>query len=720
MVQGHRVADPYRWLEDARSSETQRWSADQDERFAREAERWAGRACLRRRLGELLAHEVVSPPVWRGGRQFLVRRRPDAEHAVLLVVDGGERVLLDPMVVDPTGLTTLDAWQPSVEGELLAVQTSVAGTEEARLVVLDVATGATVEGPIGRVRYSPVAWLPGGAGFYYVRSAGAVHGRAAHRGVFLHWAGRDPADDVMVFPPDPQEPTRPGVSVTPEGRWLTVSVSYGTGRRNDLWLADLGAGAPEAPAFAAVQHGEDVVTAPYIGPDGRLYLLTNRDAPRNRLCVTTPERLSPPAWEELVPEAPDANLEEVVVLEDPATRRPQLLLAWARHAASELAVHDAVTGALLSSVALPGDGTAHHLTAPPGASSRAWFEYTDVLTPPWVWCYDAGARTATPWRPRPAVARPPAVQTARVEYRSDDGTPVRLSLMGPPPGPDHPRPTILHAYGGFGEQRRPGFTASILAWIEAGGVYAVAHVRGGGEEGTAWHHAGTLDGKQKTFDDFAAAARWLVANGWTTVDRLCFSGGSNGGLVVTAAMTQHPELCQAVMATTPLTDMVRYEHHGLGRLWTREYGTARDPQHLSWLLAYSPYHHVTPSVDYPATLFNVFDQDTRVDPLHARKMCAALQWATGGHRPIVLRREADVGHSSRALSRAIALAADALCFAAHFTGLGLPQPSADTNFPARGEEVMTNGQEGGAAPRRRGEEAERDPRRTEQQRRRTR
>jgi prolyl oligopeptidase len=263
------------------------------------------------------------------------------------------------------------------------------------------------------------------------------------------------------------------------------------------------------------------------------------------------------------------------------------------------------------------------------------------------------------------------VHARQVEYASADGTTVRMLVLAPTKEPDRPRPAILYGYGGFSIPMTPGYSAGVLAWVEAGGVYAIAQLRGGSEEGEQWHRDGMRDKKQNTFDDFHAAAERLVADGWTSSDRLVVNGGSNGGLLVGAAVTQRPELFAAAVCSAPLLDMVRYEHFGLGATWSDEYGSADVPEELDWLLGYSPYHHVREGVDYPALLFTVFDGDTRVDPMHARKMCAALQHATSGTRPVLLRRERDVGHGARALSRSVALTADTLAFAARWTGLDL-------------------------------------------------
>jgi len=265
----------------------------------------------------------------------------------------------------------------------------------------------------------------------------------------------------------------------------------------------------------------------------------------------------------------------------------------------------------------------------------------------------------------------PKVPADQVVYESPDGTKVRMFVLTRSDAGSEPRPTILYGYGGFGVPLTPAFSATILAWVEAGGVYAVANLRGGSEEGEQWHRDGMRGNKQNTFDDFHAAAEWLIANGITTSAQLTISGGSNGGLLVGAALTQRPELYAAVICAAPLLDMVRYEQHGLGQTWSDEYGSAAVAEELEWLLAYSPYHNVKESTDYPAVLFTVFDGDSRVDPLHARKLAAALQHATSGTSPILIRREADVGHGARAVSRSVDLSVDTLSFAAAVTGLPL-------------------------------------------------
>ena len=680
-LHGHLVSDPYRWLEDATSEQTEAWSAAQDALLAETIADVPGRERLSDRVTTLLGAGVVSAPSWRSDRQFFMRRTALQEHAVLLTVvaDGAERVLVDPIAIDPTGASTLDAWQPSKEGDLLAYQVSAGGTEESDLLVMEVATGRQVDGPIDRTRYSPVAWLPGGESFYYVRRLAAEDvpedESQYHRRVWLHQLGTDPAQDVLVFGEGMDKTSYYGVNVSMDGRWMSIGSSSGTAPRNDLWLADLTSSSLEAPDLRVVQEGVDASTSLHVGRDGLAYLFTDRDSPRNRLAVTGPDALGYESWTDLVPEDDEAVLEGYAILDGPELGSGVLLCTWTRHAVGEVTVHDLRTGERIGSgagiVPLPGLGSITALSERPEGGHEAWLGYTDHVTASSVYRYDATTGETSLWATAPGTVDVPEIHARQVEYASADGTTVRMVVLGPNKDPDRPRPAVLYGYGGFGVPLTPGYSAGVLAWVEAGGVYAIANLRGGSEEGESWHRAGMREHKQNVFDDFHAAAERLVADGWTTSEQLAISGGSNGGLLVGAAMTQRPELYAAVVCSAPLLDMVRYEQFGLGESWNDEYGRADDPEELGWLLSYSPYHHVREGVDYPATLFTVFDGDTRVDPLHARKMCAALQHATSGTRPVVLRRERDVGHGARALSRSVALTADTLSFAAHWTGLGL-------------------------------------------------
>ncbi|MGP3915724.1 prolyl oligopeptidase family serine peptidase [Nonomuraea sp. 10N515B] len=669
ILHGTPVPDPYRWLEDPDSPETKGWLLAQAELFSR----GRGQQRFKSRIAELLRSGSVGTPAWRGGRHFFSRRTPDQEHAVYYVVepDGTERALVDPMGIDPSGLTTLDAVQPDKEGRLLAYQISVGGDEESALYVMDVATGTRVEGPIDRCRYSPIAWMPGGEAFYYVRRLPSTevpeNETQFHRRVYLHRVGTSTEDDVMIFGEGLKMTNYYGVSVSRDGRWLQVSAHEGTAPRNDLWVADLTASPLERPELTVVQEGVDAQTGLAFGRDGRLYVHTDREASRARVCVTDPATPGYDTWRELIPEDPEAVLSDFAILDD--LERPVMLVGWTRHAISEITVHDLETGERVGEVPTPGLGTIGGISERPEGGHEAWFGYTDNTTPPTIQRYDARTGETTLWAASPGAVEVPEVRTRQVVYQSKDGTDVRMLIISPLEESSGPRPTILYGYGGFGLSMTPGYSASVLAWVEAGGVYAIANLRGGGEEGEDWHRAGMLAHKQNVFDDFHAAAEHLIETGVTTSAQLGISGGSNGGLLVGAALTQRPELYAAVVCSAPLLDMIRYEQFGLGATWNVEYGSAEDPEQFGWLLGYSPYHHVQEAVTYPATLFTVFQSDTRVHPLHAWKMCAALQHASTAERPVLLRNEAEVGHGARAVSRTVDLSADTLTFLATHTGL---------------------------------------------------
>ena len=661
-LHGHRVPDPYRWLEDVDDPRTVAWRAAQDALCRQALDALPGRARLAERVAPLLRTGAVGVPVWRGGRRFSTRRDADQEHAVLRCDD---RVLVDPGALDPTGLTTLDAWSPSKEGTRLAHQLSTGGDEESRLAVVDVASGEVLDGPVDRCRYSPVAWLPGGEELFHVRrlppEAVPAGEEQYHRRVWRHVVGTSADDDVEVWGAGLDPTSYYGCSVSPDGRWLVVSASAGTAPRDDVWLFDLVDGGAPTP----VQVGVDARCSAWVPRDGRLWLLTDRDAPRGRLCVADP--LRPAEWTTLLAEDDEAVLEDVALAD--ADDGPVVVALRARHAVAEVAVHGP-DGAHRYDVALPGLGTVSALSAPLEGGPLVWLGWTTTTTPSQVLRLDV--RTGEVVVDERAGGEPTtAVHGQLVTTTSADGTVVRLRVLSPVAAPDHPRPAVLYGYGGFGVSLTPAWTPSALAWVEAGGVWAVANLRGGAEEGEDWHRAGMREHKQNVFDDFAACAEALVTAGWTTREQLGLYGGSNGGLLVGAALTQRPHGCAAVVCSAPLLDMARYEQFGLGRTWHDEYGSASVPEELAWLLSYSPYHAVRPGERYPAVLFTVFDGDTRVDPLHARKTCAALQHATASGAPVLLRDERGVGHGARSVQRSVDLTVDVLAFLAAHTGLEL-------------------------------------------------
>ncbi|MCW2579655.1 MAG: Prolyl oligopeptidase [Blastococcus sp.] len=677
-LHGRRVADPYRWLEDAEDPRTQAWTAEQD---ALTAEVLAGlpmRAEFAARLERLVHAGAVGVPVQRAQRAFSTRRDPGQEHAVLRVreADGSTRVLVDPMALDPAGTTTLDAWSPSWEGDRLAYQLSTGGDEESRLYVLDVSTGEVVDGPVDRCRYSPVAWLPGGDELFYVRRLAPDQVPAGeeqfHRRVWRHRVGAPADTDVLVHGEGSDPTTYFGVHTSRDGRWLVVSGSAGTAPRDDVWIADL-TGTGELQEF---QVGVDAQTAAWVARDGRLWLMSDRDAPRWRLAVadpTDPASWAPAAWRDVVPQQDDAVLSGVALVDAPDGAL-QVLAVHAVDATDRLSVWAGPASASrptrLADVEGLGAGSISGVSAPPEGGTSAWVGYTDYSTPPSVLRWDASSPgTLASWEQAAVAGDVPEMTVVETHATSADGTPVHLFVLSGSGSPDAPRPTVLYGYGGFNVSLTPTYTAQALAWVAAGGVWAVANLRGGSEHGEEWHRAGMRERKQNVFDDFSAAGEHLVAQGWTTHGQLAVFGGSNGGLLVGATLTQRPDLAAAVVCSAPLLDMVRYELFGLGRTWNDEYGSAEDATELGWLLGYSPYHAVREGTAYPAVLFTTFESDTRVHPLHGRKLAAALQHATSSPAPVLLRRETSVGHGARAVSRTVGLAADQLAFLAAHTGL---------------------------------------------------
>ncbi|MGI8794432.1 MAG: prolyl oligopeptidase family serine peptidase [Acidimicrobiales bacterium] len=665
LLHGNPVADPYRWLEDADSADTEAWSTAQDQLVRFHLDGLAGRDHLANRLRELMPG-FTSAPHAVGDRELFSQRTPDQEHAVVMVRDahGEARTLLDPAAIDPSLTTTLDGYAPSKDGKRVAYLLSEGGRESATLRVIEVDTGEIVDGPISLGRGGTVGWVKGGSELAYVRcDPDAPAGEEQfHRRVYLHRVGEAEDKAELIFGEGRDKTAYYSVSTSRDGRWLMVSVALGTAPRNDLYLCDLEAGR----SFVTVQEGVDASTHGGVHRDGKLYLFTDLDAPRNRLVVTDPATPTAEHWQDLLPQTDDV-LTGYVLLDD------SVLAMRSKDVVSVLSVHDKATGAWQRDVGLPGLGVAS-LSSRPDGGTDAWVTYTDFVTPAHVLHYPGGdADGLELWAEAPGAVRVEGVEARQVFFTSADGTRVPMFVIAPAGiDLDSERPTVLYGYGGFNVAMTPGFSSSIAAWTEAGGVYAIANLRGGSEYGEEWHRAGMRANKQNVFDDFIGAAEWLIQEGYTSPEFLAISGGSNGGLLVGAALTQRPDLYRAVVCSAPLLDMVRYELTGLGRTWNDEYGRADDPEELGWLLGYSPYHRVTEKTAYPAVLFTVFDGDTRVDPFHARKLCAALQHATSApsaERPVLIRREKNVGHGARAVSRTIALQVDTLSFMASHTGL---------------------------------------------------
>ena len=661
-LHGKRIADPYRWLEEVEDSETEAWSSAQDAIVRPFLDKLAGRDHLTKRLDELMPGYVGSPMAVRD-RYFFTRRLPEQEHPVLVMRENDEeRTLVDVAAMDPTFTTTLDDFDPSPDGSRLAYQVSEGGRENKTLRVIDLATGEELEAPISVGRACPIAWLPDGNAFYYVRPADGVS--EFDRRVWLHRIGDDTKNDVLVFGEGRDKSTYYYVTISQDGRWLLVGGWIGTEPRNDLYIADVSNGDHN---FVAVQEGLDADTNGVVHRDGKLYLLTSHEAPNKRIVAVDPANPAPDQWQDVVAESDS-------IIESWALTDAHVVTVHLRDVKSEVEARRLDDGTSTGKLDLPGLGMAL-VRSREDSGEDIWIDYSDFVTPSLVLHATLPSANTTTWATSPGSLDVKGITATQVFYESKDGTKVPMFVIARDDiDPNGERPTILYGYGGFNISLTPAYSASILAWTEAGGVYAIANLRGGSEYGEEWHRAGMRANKQNVFDDFHAGAEWLISNRWTDRDHLACMGGSNGGLLVGAAVTQRPDLFAAAVCSAPLLDMVRYEKFGLGVTWNDEYGTADDPEELGWLLGYSPYHRVEEGTRYPATLFTVFEGDTRVDPLHARKLCAAMQHATSAapeELPVLIRRETDVGHSTRAKSRSIALMVDTMSFLASRTGLRL-------------------------------------------------
>ena len=636
---GERIADPYRWLEDGDSPETRAWTAAQNAFTEAYLSASPARAGIRARLDELLSIGALGAPTPTRGRYFYQTRDGRQNQPVLNLrtgVDGADRVILDPNALDAEGTTALDWWHPSDDGRLLAYGLSRDGSEDSVLHVMDVESGAVLPDRISHTRAADVAWLPDASGFYYTRfpAPGTVPQGEEHyhRVVRFHQVGADAAADALVFEPAAKE-FWPGVSISPDGRWLLIGVSR-TFDQTDLWLQDLRAGTPPVAVARDLPALFDAVVLEDV-----LYIRTNLRAPTYglyRLDTTRPELGH---LVELVAPRPDA------VLDGASVAGEHLLLTYLEQATSRLRIARR-DGSRMREHPLPGLGSLFAIGSE-WDGDELFYGFSSYTMPPSVYRIDLGTGEETLWRRVEADVRPERFEVRQVTYESKDGTAVTMFVVQPRGiRLDRRNPTYLSGAGGFNISMAPGFSRSLILWLERGGVLAVPNLRGGGEYGESWHQAGMLGTKQNTFDDFLAAAEWLIRSGYTAPDRLAIAGGSNGGLLMGAALTQRPELFRAVVVQVPLLDMLRYHRFLIARLWIPEYGSPEEPEPFRWLRAYSPYHHVRDGVAYPAVLLATAESDTRVDPMHARKMAARLQAATAADRPVLLRLESRAGHGA--------------------------------------------------------------------------
>lgn len=666
---GITVEDPYRWLEDGSSVEVKAWMGAED-RAARQAlHALPGRDALAARLRALYYVDSVGAPRHRGGRYFYARTRADREKAIVYVRDGeqgAERVLLDPNAMSTDGTVSVGMWSPSRDGRTLAYSLNANNSDEATLHLLDVESGVTsAVDVIAGAKYATPSWTPDGTAFYYVwlptDGAVAAAERPGLAEVRLHRVGTDPSRDEVIRGATHDPTTFLGVELSHDGHWLFLYLQHGW-TSTDVFFRDARRGGEFRPFI----EGADATFSVEAWRD-RFYVQTNDGAPRGRLIVADPARPERAAWREIVAEAGDG-----AVLESAEIVGEHLALTWLRNASNELEVRT-LDGAPLRKLPLPGLGSVHGVVGNPDEDD-AWFAFSSFTRPLTIYRTSIARGTTSTWAEVRLPIDPDPYVVEQVFYPSKDGTRISMFLVHRKDLPrDGTTPFLLTGYGGFNLSMLPSFSSGLYPWLEAGGGYALPNLRGGGEYGEAWHRAGQGAHKQNVFDDFLAAARFLIEHRYTSRERLAIRGGSNGGLLVGAATTQAPEAFRAVVCSAPLLDMVRYVLFGSGRTWISEYGSPDEELPFKALHAYSPYHHVRRG-PYPALLMLSPDSDDRVDPLHARKMTAALQAASTSGHPIWLRIEPHSGHGGADLvKQAVDQSADVYAFLMHELGMKPPR-----------------------------------------------
>jgi len=663
---GAQVADPYRWLEnDVRNdAEVKQWVDAQNVVTNQFLGTLPGREALEKRITELYNYERFGVPTKKGGRYFYSRNSGLQNQSVLYVrdsLDGEGRVLIDPNTWSKDGATALADWAPSDDGKYLVYSIQDGGSDWRTVKILDVATAKETGDEIKWVKFSSLEWTKDGSGFFYTRFPEPQAGQEfqstnLNAKIYFHKMGTPQSADRLVYA-TPDKPTYGHyASVSEDGRWLIITTAEGTDDRYEVHALDLRArGAKPKALITGLENNWS-----FIGNEGsRFFFITNKDAPKLKVVAMDVGRAGNPITPVIA--------EQAATLDGASIVGGKLVTSYLVDAKSEINVHN-LQGRKLSSVQLPGIGTASGFSGDID-DPETFFAFTSFNRPTTIYRYDLSSGKATEWAAPKVAFSPDDYAVEQVFYNSKDGTRVPMFIVRKK-GTTGPAPTLLYAYGGFNVSLTPSFSATRLAWLEKGGVYALANLRGGGEYGKAWHDAGRLANKQNVFDDFIAAGEYLKANGITTPKGLAIQGGSNGGLLIGAVVNQRPDLFDAANAAVGVMDMLRFDRFTAGRYWVDDYGYPNKDADFKTLLAYSPYHNIKTGVHYPAMLVTTADTDDRVVPGHSFKYISALQAADPNGQPHLIRIETRAGHGSgKPTDKIIEEASDVLAFFGRFTGL---------------------------------------------------
>jgi prolyl oligopeptidase len=671
---GTQVADPYRWLEELDSAETREWVDAQNKLTFGFLGQVAQRDKIRARLTELWNYERYGVPFKEGGKYFYYRNDGLQNQSVLYVADklGAEpRVLLDPNTLSQDGTVALSGLAVSDDGKLLAYGIADAGSDWQKWRVRDIATGKDRDDLVEWVKFSGASWTRDGKGFFYSRydapkDGAALSGKNEFQKVYYHKLGTPQADDVLIYERKDQAKWGFNAGVTDDGKWLVIHVREGTSDKNGLFVQDLSKGPGKAPVLEL--HNKFDGQYGYVGNKGStFYFTTTQGAQRGRVFsvdVKKKEAADPASWTTLIAEQPET-------LRGVNHVGGKLIATYLKDARSQIKVHG-LDGKLEREVELPGLGTAGGFGGKP-TDSETFYAFTSYTWPTTIFRYDVKTGKSEVFRQPKVAFDPGKYETEQVFFQSKDGTRVPMFLTHKKGlEKNGQNPTYLYGYGGFNVALTPGFSVPDLMWLELGGVLAVPNLRGGGEYGEAWHEAGTKLRKQNVFDDFIAAAEYLVAEKITSPGKLAIGGRSNGGLLVGAAMTQRPDLFAVALPGVGVMDMLRFHKFTIGWAWTSDYGSADNADEFKALRAYSPLHNLKPGTKYPATLVYTADHDDRVVPGHSYKFAAALQAAQTGEKPTMIRIDVRAGHGAgKPTSKQIEEWTDLWGFAVHHLGMSL-------------------------------------------------
>jgi prolyl oligopeptidase len=671
---GETVADPYRWLEeDVRSSpEVADWVARENGTTQDYLSHLPARSWFRARIASLLDYERYSIPVKAGNRYFYRRNSGLQNQAQLFVrtgLGGKQRLLLDPNLWAKDGADALDARKPSPGGRYLLYSVQDGGSDWRRLEVLDVKSGRRLPDRIEWAKFTELAWI-GETGFLYSRFPEPEEGKDFqalnyNQAIYYHRLGTPQSADQLVFA-TPGHPERGhSAEVTDDGRWAVITSSVGTDARHEIHVIDLSRIATQGWFARPLITGFDNAWNLIDGINGALWFSTNQDAPRFRI-VAIPLDQPNPRWVEVVPQLTE-TVDGAGIIGD------RLVVSYLKDAASRAVIFDFI-GGTVNEIQLNGLGTASGFKGRPG-DPETFFSFASFNRPEGVYRMDLSTNKTTPFALPELTFDPDIYETEQRFYASRDGTRVPMFIVRRKDvaAAGKPVPTLLYGYGGFDIALTPGFSATRMAWLEAGGAFALANIRGGGEYGKEWHDGGRLHNKQNVFDDFIAAAEYLKREGITTPHGLAIEGRSNGGLLMGAVVNQRPDLFDAVHASVGVMDMLRFNRWTAGRYWVDDYGDPGKAEDFKVLRSYSPYHNIRDGVDYPAIMVTTADTDDRVVPGHSFKYAAALQAARLGDKPRLIRIETRAGHGSgKPTDKVIEEGADVLSFLARFTGLDVP------------------------------------------------